>query len=374
MKNSTFLTAYLALLLMFLPVTAQINLVKNDSMNLNFYGFFQFDAAYQSFMMNSYNAPRYPLPHTVNNDESTTNLSAMNSRFGFRWDGPEVYDDTIIKGHLEWDLFDPATRNQMRFRVRLAYLELRGKDYSIIAGQHWDIFAAGLPYTLVTNGFYWETGNVGFRRAQLRYTRFWENGEFAISASDPTTDGAIKSGIPLLSARYAYKISNNGYVGISTAYGREDIKIGEYPDRIENSVSIWGVSLDARIPFTKRFSLLGELTTGQNLKPFLSRSGYFYDAVDEKHKGMGTIAGWLEFLYSGEKVDFYLGYSRENLTEENYLTDGALEDAAAAFIGLIRKLGKGVNYGVEVTHFTGTYKEAENSKSTQVLFSVKYAF
>ncbi len=366
MKKFTFATSCLAMLMMVLPVTAQINLVKDDSMNLNFYGFFQFDAAFQSFMMNSYNAPRYPLPHTVENDESTTNFSAMHSRFGLRWDGPEVYDGTIIRGVFEWDLFDPAARNQMRFRTRLAYLELRGKDYSIIAGQHWDIFAAGLPYTLITNGFYWQTGNIGFRRAQLRYTRFWERGELAISASDPTTDEAIKSGIPLLSARYVYKLSNRGNVGISTTYGREDI--------IEDSVPIWGVSLDARIPFTERFTLLGEVTHGQNLKPFLSRSGFFYDAVDDEHKGMGTIAGWLELLYSGENVDFYFGYAREELTEEDHLAVRALVNTGAVFIGLIHKLGKGVHYGVEVTHFAGTYKEAENSESIQVLFSVRYVF
>jgi hypothetical protein len=374
MKKLATLLLRLLMLLIVLPVSAQINLVKNDSMNLNFYGFFQFDAAYQSFMMNSYNAPRYPLPNTIDNDESTTNFSAMHTRFGLRWDGPEVYDDAIVKGCLEWDLFDPASRNQMKFRVRLAYLELKGKSYSILAGQHWDLFAAGLPYTLITNGFYWETGNIGFRRAQLRYTRFWEKGELAISASDPSTDGAIKNGTPLLSARYAYKFSNKGYVGISTIYGKEDIKTGVHPDRIENSVLIWGVSLDAKIPFAERFSLLGELTRGQNLKPFLSRSGFLYDAVDEKYRGMGTIAGWLEFLYSVEKFDFYVGYARENLTEEKYLADGALEDAGAAFIGLIHKLGRGVSYGVEVTRFNGTYKEAENSESTQVLLSAKYAF
>ncbi len=373
MKRVILLSAALFVLFV-LPVKADITLLKNDNYNFNFYGFFQFDAVYQSYMMNSYNAPRYPLPDSITNDDSTTNFSAMNSRFGLKWDGPTVYGETKIKGCYEWDLFDATSRNQMKFRTRLAYLELRGKNYSIIAGQHWDIFTGGLPYTLITNGFYWETGNMGFRRAQFRYTRFWEKGEFAVSLSDPTTDNAIKNGTPLLSARYAYKMENNGYFALSATYGQEDLKTGTYPDRIDDSVDMWGVSIDAKIPVTERFSILGEITTGEDLKPFLSRAGYYYDAVEKRFGGMSTTAGWLEFLYSGEKVDFYLGYSRENLTDEDYIADGSLQNDDAAFIGLIHKLGRGVSYGIEITKFNGDYKEIIDTHSTQVLFSMKYAF
>lgn len=373
MKKST-LFVFCLMVLFVLPVSADVNILKNDTYNLNFYGFFQFDAAYQTYMMNSYNAPRYPLPDSVADDDSTTNFTAMNSRFGLKWDGPKVYGDTNVNGCLEWDLFDGTSRNQMKFRTRLAYFELKGKGYSIIAGQHWDLFGAGLPATLITNGFYWETGNIGFRRAQFRYTRFWEKNEFAISAGDPTTDNAIKSGIPLLNARYAYKWSKKGQIGISAAYGDEDLKTGNYPDRIENSVSIWGLSIDAKIPFNNNFMLMGEVTRGQNLKPFLSRSGTFYDAVDEKFRGMDATAGWLEFLYSGEKADCYLGYSTERLTHEEGVADGSLEDDDAIFLGIVHKLGKGVSYGVEITKFSGDYKETENSHATQVLFSMKYAF
>lgn len=373
MKKSLMFLFVLAIIFM-VPSFADITIVKNDDYKLNFYGFLQLDAVYQSYMMNSYNAPRYSLPDSITNDDATTNFSAMNSRFGLKWDGPTVYGDTNIKGCLEWDLFDASTRNQMKFRTRLAYLELRGKNYSLIAGQHWDIFTAGLPYTLITNGFYWETGNMGFRRAQLRYTRFWEKGEFAVSLSDPTTNNAIKNGTPLFSARYAYKFSNKGYFGISTTYGQEDLKTGTYPNRIDDTVDMWGVSIDAKFPITERFFLLGEVTRGQDLKPFLSRAGSFYDSIDTKFKGMNTTAGWLEFLYSGEKVDFYLGYSRENLTDENHISNGALEDDDAIFIGLIHKLGKGVSYGAEITKFNGYYKQAVNTHSTQVLFSMKYVF
>ncbi|HNQ78677.1 MAG TPA: hypothetical protein PK747_10055 [Acidobacteriota bacterium] len=372
-KKIFFLT--LLCVLAVLPLRSEIKLVETEDHKFAFYGFFQFDAAYQTFMMNSYTAPRYPLPNTINNDDATTNFTAMSSRFGVKWQGPTVFGSTKVNGCLEWDLFDGTSRNQMKFRTRLAYFELKGDGYSVIAGQHWDLFAAGLPNTLITNGFYWETGNMGFRRAQIRYTRFWDNGEFAISAGDPTTDNAIKNGTPLLNARYAFKFGDKkGHVALSAAYGQEDFKLGDYPGRIDDSVDIWGISIDAKVPVTDNFFVLGEMTRGQNLKTFLSRSYSYYDAVEQEYRGMDVTAGWLELLYSGSKVDCYLGYATERLTDEEDIPDGGLEDDDAYFFGLVHKLGKGVSYGVEITKFIGDYKETEQSHATQVLFSMKYAF
>ena len=375
MNKKIFIFALLCFLAV-LPLRSEIMLFENEDYKFNFYGFFQLDAAYQSDMMNSYTAPRYPLPETVANDDATTNLTAMSSRFGFKWQGPVVYGATRVNGCLEWDLFDGTSRNQMKFRTRLAYFELKGEGYSIIAGQHWDLFAAGMPNTLVTNGFYWETGNTGFRRAQIRYTRFWKSGEFAISLGDPTADNAIKDGTPLLNARYAYKFADKkGHVGISCAYGQEDLKTtSTYPDRIEGDVDIWGLSLDARIPVSEEFFVLGELTRGKNMKTFLSRSYSYYDPVDEEYRGMDATAGWLEMLYSGSKVDCFLGYATEHLTDDDDIADGQLKDDEAYFFGIIHKLGKGVSYGVEITRFAGDYKELEESRSMQVLFSMKYVF
>jgi hypothetical protein len=361
----------LLLLLPCLSAFADVTLLKTDSNTFSFYGFLKTDATYQDFKTNSLVAPRYPLADTEANDDDSLNLTAMHSRFGFKWSGPALESGTQIKGTFEWDLFDTESRNQMKFRTRLAYLELKGEKYSLIAGQHWDLFGAGLPKTLITNGFYWQTGNTGFRRAQIRYTRFFESGELAFSMGDPGTNEAIYNAMPLLTGRYAFKFGEKkgGVLGIAATYGEE--KFGN------DSVEISGIGLDFKLPFGSQFSLMGEVAQGTNLRTYLSRSGTFTKASG-KREGQEAMDGWLQMVYSAEKVEFYLGYAATFFSDDDEVAAGALGDSDAAFIGPTHKLGKGVSYGVEFTRFAGDYKGAEGgfdgSTANQLLFSILYAF
>lgn len=356
----------LLLLLPCLSAFADVTLLKTDSNTFNFYGFLKFDGAYQDFKMNSLTAPRYPLADTEANDDDSTNFTAMNSRFGLKWSGPSLASGTAVQGVLEWDLFDADSRNQMKFRTRLAYLELKGKSYSLIAGQHWDLFGAGLPKTLITNGFYWQTGNTGFRRAQIRYTRFFESGELAFSLGDPGTSEAIYSGMPLITGRYAFKFGEKkgGVIGIAATYGEEDFAAGD--------VAISGLALDFKVPMGNALSLMGEVAQGENLKTFLSRAGTFTDA-DGDLNGQESLEGWVELAYTAEKMEFYLGYATA-IFDEDEVASGALGDSDAVFLGLTHKLGKGVSYGIEYTLFSGDYKDSDSSEANQLLFSMIYAF
>lgn len=340
-------------LILTVPVFAGgIKLLETDSHTLSLYGFLKFDATYQDGGINSLVAPRF----ATGGDEDSTNFTAMHTRFGLKWKGPEVFDGTNVFGHLEWDLFDSSSRNQMRFRTRLAYLELRNDSMSLVAGQHWDVFAAGLPKTLLTNGFYWQTGNVGFRRAQIRYTALFDSGEFAIALADPTSTEGINSAMPVVEARYAFKWSKKGVFGLSAAWGEEDV-MGESEDVI-------GFSLDFKVPFGESWILMGEATSGENLDIFLSRSGI----------GTDTTAGWLELVYSGKKLDWYLGYGTEMLDDDG-LSDAALQDTTAIFMGLIHKLGSGFSYGVEITSFESDFVGLDDTEDAMQLdFAVTYSF
>ncbi|OGF67378.1 MAG: hypothetical protein A2Y62_00425 [Candidatus Fischerbacteria bacterium RBG_13_37_8] len=357
MKRSVyFFCSLLVVIALTTPSLADITLLQSDTHKFIFYGFLKFDAIFQDHAMNSLTAPRYPKPDTPENDFSSTNFTAMNTRFGFKWTGPEIFNGTKINGHFEFDLFDGSSRNQMQVRSRLAFLELRGTHYSIIAGQHWDVFAAGLPLSLLTNGFYWQTGNVGFRRAQIRYTRFFGSSEFAFALSDPTTDAGILSKMPIMQARFSTKIKENANIGISFAYGKE--KIGE--DNQDEK----GVSADFKFPFSGKFTIMGEVTYGQNLKVFLSRASI----------GQNVLGGWLELVYSSKKIDCYIGFAAELLTDDEHVAASELKDSNAVFFTLIHKLGKGVSYGIEFTRFSGDYKDLGSSSANQLNFAMQYSF
>ena len=345
---------------------ADILILKGEANAFSFYGFAKFDAAYQDHAMNNLVAARYPKPETPENDDDSTNFTAMNSRFGFKWTGPALTSGTKILGGFEFDLFDAATRNQMKFRTRLAFLELRGARYSLIAGQHWDLFGAGLPKSLITNGFYWETGNTGFRRAQLRYTRtVSDSQDLAISVGDPSTEAAIYANMPVIQARYGFKwgADRKSGVGVFAAYSKEKIE--------GRSLPIEGAGFDLSAALTPSLTLLAEVSSGKNLKIFLSRAGYYKDG-NGAYRGQETTAGYLQLIYAYRTLELYAGYATERFNEPVPAT--TLGDSDAAFAGIVHKLGQGISYGLELTRFSGDYRDLPRAEANQATFSMTYSF
>jgi predicted porin len=345
---------------------ADIVILKGEENTFSFYGFAKADAAYQDHIMNNTVAARYPKPDTPEFDDDSVNFTAMNSRFGFKWSGPALASGTRVSGGFEFDLFDPTTRNQMKFRTRLAFLELKGAKYSLIAGQHWDLFGAGLPRSLITNGFYWETGNTGFRRAQLRYTRsFGDAHELAVMVGDPSTDSAIYNNMPVFEARYAFKWGpgRKSVLGVYGAWCEEEVE--------GQTVPLEGIGADLTLPLTPSLTLLTEVSRGSNLKIFLGRSAYYKDAAGA-YRDQESTAGWLELYYAGKALDLYAGYSAELFDDP--VPAGTLGDSDALFAGIIHKLGKGVSYGLELTRFTGDYEGMDKAAAHQVTASVTYTF
>lgn len=164
---------------------ADITVSKNDNYKLSIYGFAKLDATYQSDRTNSLVAPRFA---TAGND-SATDLTAMHSRFGLKWKGPALENGYQAGAVLEFDLFDPTSSNQMEVRDRLVAFTLSRGASSWLVGQHWDVFSPLNPTTLMTNGNLWNTGNLGFRCTQVRYSRKGDVLDWAVSVNDPSTSG-----------------------------------------------------------------------------------------------------------------------------------------------------------------------------------------
>ena len=122
MKQSRLTTIVSAAFLAGISSVAQadITVSKNDNYELSIYGFAKLDATYQSDRTNSLVAPRFA---TAGND-SATNLTAMDSRFGLKWKGPVLENGYQAGAVLEFDLFDPTSSNQMEVRSRLAAFTL----------------------------------------------------------------------------------------------------------------------------------------------------------------------------------------------------------------------------------------------------------
>lgn len=335
---------------------ADLTLVDTANNDLSFYGFVKLDATYQSDGTNSLVAPRF----ATGGDESAVNLTAMNSRFGFKWNGPTLNNGYRTAGVLEFDLFDPDSNNQMHVRNRLAAFTLSRAEQQWLFGQHWDVFSPLNPTTLMTNGNLWATGNLGFRRAQVRWSG--ENGErglqWAASVNDPSTiDTDPSSDLPVVEGRLGVDVKQAN-LGISGALGEEEIG--------DDSESIAGISFDWTVPIPGDLTIKGEAALGENLGIFLSRSGPDQD----------VFALWVQLVETADASnDWWGGLGVESVDD----VDTGAEDTRILFGGYQWKLAaagdsKPVRLGVEGALFDTDLAEGGSENAAQVMFSAQYLF
>ncbi|MCK4942925.1 MAG: hypothetical protein KAS65_05075 [Candidatus Aminicenantes bacterium] len=342
--------------------------------NFSIYGFVKLDAHFQDGGMNSIVAARYATA-----GEGNTALTAMNTRVGFKWNVAELASGWKIAAQTEWDLFDGASANQMKLRTRHLNFTLSKDSSKFLFGQFWDVFGPIGPTTLNTNGYLWQTGNIGFRRAQIRYTYSSGSFNFAVSVNDPTSAEARATNMPILQGRLGLNLGAKGKIkiGVSGAYGSEShdgvVVVDEIETTYENDVNIMGVCLDWTIPFSK-FTFKGEFTVGQNLKNFLSKARIYDNAAVMEIEAAQVTAFWAELVYkASKKFNAWAGYAFESLDEEQ-LSNGALDDTNCIFVGIKYIMGSGVSFGLEYTNFISKHLNTDDQKTNQFCLSCIYAF
>jgi hypothetical protein len=333
--------------------------------NFNLYGFVKLDMHYQDGGMNSVLAPRYAKP-----GEGNLAFTAMNTRFGFKWQKKEPCKGWKIGAQLEWDLFDGASANQMKFRTRHANFTMAKGSSQFLFGQFWDVFAPLGPTTLMTNGYFWQVGNIGFRRAQVRYTYSSKILSFGASINDPTSAGARATKMPIFESRLGISLGTGKTIGVSAAYGKERNGAGT---PLQTDVTIMGVCLDWNLTFTP-FTIKGEFTTGENLKNFLSRAHVYEDIASLQFDGKKVNSFWGQIVY-GKRCSFWVGYSFEKFTDTGQLIALELKDTSCIFAGIKCGICKGVSFGLEYAHFVSKYYLGSvDDKTNQFIASFIYAF
>ncbi|UCH92687.1 MAG: hypothetical protein JSV88_20655 [Candidatus Aminicenantes bacterium] len=329
------------------------------------YGFIKLDAHYQDSGMNSILAPRYAKP-----GEGNLALTAMNTRFGFKWEGAKICRGWKIGAQLEWDLFDGASANQMKFRTRHANFTLTNGGSTFLFGQFWDLFAPLGPTTLMTNGYLWQVGNVGFRRAQMRYTYSSDKFSFGASINDPTSAGARATKMPIVESRLGVTLVPGKTIGVSAAYGKERNGAGT---PLQTDVTIMGVCLDWNLSFPT-ITLKGEFATGENLRNFLSRAHVWEDTINGQFDGKKVNSFWGQIVY-GKKCTLWVGYAFEKFTDTSQLSALDLKDTYCMFAGIKCVLCDGVSFGLEYAHFISKYYMGPpDDKTNQFIGSFIYSF
>ncbi len=303
------------------PVTAG---ETGGKYSFKFGGFFKTDMILD-------NARVYPGDYALwmvdyNEDETAFYLTARETRLGFDF----AWDDEKFKttAKLEFDFYGSGDENKAQPMIRHAYMKLSKSNWSILAGQTWDVISPLNPKT-ANYSVLWCQGNIGYRRPQVRFSAWGDIGDGAkvsldvalarTLGSDQDADGlddGADASIPSIQGRLGLnsKLGDEGSmgVGVSGHFGQE-----KWGPEDSTSTDSWSLNADLSLKVNSRVSFAGEFFTGENLGTYL---GGIYQRVDPLHDPLPAVGGWgMISLKLHDRVTFNGGYSFDDPDEAKYL-------------------------------------------------------
>jgi len=348
------------------------------NLDIELYGFIKADASYSDsrtypgnyvvWVEAEDNMSTDPGVAAVDDDEF--NLTANETRFGFKIKGPQT-DKLAVSGQLEWDLYGSgAAENKAHLMLRHAFVQfdcLR-TGWSLLAGQTWDVVAPLNPSTL-NYSVLWYVGNIGYRRPQIRLQNTFDLGGVNLivqgavartigsSYDDPliAKQTGADAGYPNIQARTALSFGGTT-VGISGHYGEEEHDyIGS---RKEAHVRTWSGCVDWTVPVAPGVLIKGEAHTGSDISQFLGGIGQGIQSGTggtRNVKGVRSSGGWMAATL-GPWTDwcFNLGYGMEEVARAD-LVAGQRRSNSCAFANAIYSVTKHSSVGVEVSRWDTNY-------------------
>jgi hypothetical protein len=332
-------------------------------------------------------------------------MTARQSRLGLRYQGPEVFGATI-SGQVEVDFFGgkAALGNGISMdllRLRLALGRLDWRNFSIVAGQDWSIFAPLNPTSLAEYAIpgMSASGNPWIRSPQIRaeFRHAMSDAaklQWQIAATDPNvgdyqtaqfltvrTPGIGERGrMPGLDTRLALTDTKDGRdysVGVSGHYGRGE-NIGTIASvSLVQPVDSWGVALDWSLPFSKYFALTGEAYEGRALGIFSVASAESVTAVGSPGAhGVLSRGGWAQAQFNiNPKWQVNLAYGIDQ-PEASELPVGNRDRNQTYMANLMYKLSSSVTFAWEFRRFLTDFRNQlfADERGDQANLAVMYSF
>ena len=315
-------------------------------------------------------------------------MTARQSRLGLKINGPK--DEGLeTSGRVEVDFYEGGAENKARLMMRHAYMKLDwpDDDFNIIAGQTSDVISPLYPYTLNYSVMWW-TGNIGYRRPQLRltkglafnddvYLRF--EGALARTIGNSTTsftpgDAGEDAGIPGVQGRVSATLPMFGYkpgtVGVSGHWAKEELDTdatGAHRD-----FDSWSVNVDVTEPVNKWLTLKGEFFSGENLSAYLGGIGQGINT--SRYREIGSRGGWIAAgLGPWNKWSFNVGAGMDDVDNAD-VDAGDLTLNRSIFGNMIYSINKNTQVGFELSHWHTEYKGQGDGDSLRAQTSLIYKF
>ena len=377
-------------------LASQPSVTTASGTNIQFYGFARFDASYDTGQIYPGNIALWAQPKTAGQNDAEWNLTAGATRLGLNLSGPDT-KSMKLTGNIEFDfLTSVSTENNQTPRLRHGYLKAYwpASDFSIIAGQTWDVFSSLIPF-VDDPALMWDAGNIGTRHPQLRFTKGFSAGEKghidvaaaasrtigeknSIGASDPGKDAAM----PTLQGRVAWSApllvkTQPATIGISGHYGQE-----EWDTNVQGNhktLDSWSCNLELTMPICPKMTLAGEYFTGSNLDDYYGgiQQGVNTSTIKEIRSNGGWAA--LKFAFNPE-TSFSLGAGIDDpnnsdlpqfdSTGKNY----SRTKNQTIFGTLVNKITPNLILGLQLAQWKTDYYNGDRGNALRAQSSLTYKF
>ncbi len=346
------------------------------------YGYFKFDAIYDSARTAFGDAAVYVVPQSLSGGGSEdVTFSARETRLGLNITAPEN-QNIKVTGHLQADFYgDLANQDSYQFRLRLAYIDAAwGDGWSVRLGQDWDAYTSFHP-KMLDAGILAGTGHLYGRRPQARLTKVTalsdttritlktavENGYKNDADADGQQDSNA-SGIPQVVAQAALETrlltQRDSIFSIAGLYGEEKTSKAPNPD----TYSVEMLLLAAQLPLAEPFTLQGSLWSGQNLDAYYA--GILQGVNLAQGSAIASKGGWLEGVYDvNPRLALALGYGFDNPDDGDLSIATARTLNQRTFATLFYKVTSSFMIGGEYSVLKTNFKGEDDVTDNRLQFS-----
>ena len=358
---------------------------------VQFYGFVRFDASYDTNPILSGNYALWALPHNSRISDGEWNLTGGATRLGLNLNGPDT-DSMKLSGNIEMDFLTAiGTENNTSPRLRHAFLKAYwpASDFSILAGQTWDIVSSQIPF-VDDVALMWDAGNIGSRHPQLRITKGFSAGnegrlELAAAASRNIGEKSVfqadtgkDAAIPTIQGRLAFSEplfvkSQPASIAVSGHYGQEEWDISNTGNF--KTLDTWSCNLEITMPLNEQLLFAGEYFTGSNLDDFLGGIGQGVNAaVATDPRNIHSHGGWAALKCNVNPVtaiSFGAGVDDPN---DSDVAPSARSLNQTIFANVINKLTPNLIIGIQLSEWKTEYKNDPSSNAFRAQSSLTYKF
>lgn len=351
-------------------------------LDISFYGYIKIDTIYDTARTNNGNVAYWAeSEESIDKEDDQFNLTPNQTRFGFDIKAP-LFEGIETTGKMEMDFYGGGNENASRFRFRHIYLKVHWKesDFSILAGQTFDLMA---PLTANTINFMvmCSTGNLGYRRPQIRFSKGWTLGEDTRLSTEVAftrmvgrasvlypeyLDSGEDAGFPSTQARVGISLplwtTKPACFGISGHWGQEEYDLDNKGKN--KDFDSWSIALDITLPISEKILFKGEIWIGKNLSSYLAS---IQQGVNLKRlKEISCHGGWLSLeIGPFDRWRFNLGSGVDDPSDED-LSPGDRSKNWSVFVNTFYNLTDYCTVGGEVSYWNTTFENLKKGDSIRL--------